>query len=99
MPRPKKTGGFSVDLKKPAVTSESWSPNASRKETDEEDRKKMDGKYHLSTLLEAEEIRQDPEKMKYAMEHADQKMSRIRSLQDLKDVAEAKFGAGAKKRK
>lgn len=68
---------------------------AEKEERSEEDRDR-DGRYDLDTLLAAEEIRNNPEKMKYAMAHGKKKMAAITSIEDLKTVREAKFG-GKKK--
>ncbi len=97
MARPKKVGGFSVDLKKPAMSSDKWEIKGGDPEmdADADDEARRQGKYDLEKLLEAEEIKANPEKMKHAMAHAEEKMTRIRSIQDLKDLSEAKYGSGA----
>ncbi len=52
---------------------------------------------HLRTLIDAENIKSDPEKMakvhKLAGRHADA----IKSIRDLKDTYDHKFGSGSKK--
>lgn len=100
MPRPKKIGGFTASFneKKPAMAPDKWSPKSSAAPDPEAaDEAARQGKYDLEKLLDAEDIRSNPDKMKHAMAHADEKMGKIRSIQDLKDVAEAKFGSGRKK--
>lgn len=52
------------------------------------------GKWDLETIMAAEEIKADPKKMKHVMKHAKSKMASIKSIQDLKDAYEAKYGEG-----
>lgn len=93
MGRKKKIGGFTIEVKHPKMPSDAWAPTTAERPEEEEERKKRDGRHHLDTLLEAEEIRSNPEKLKYAMEHADERATKIKSLKDLRVVSEAKFGS------
>lgn len=54
----------------------------------------MEGMDALHTLMEAEEIKKDKEKMKMVMKHAKHKMATIQSIQDLKNAYNAKYGEG-----
>lgn len=96
MARKKVKGGFSPAVPEPAkdaavISSDSFAPK-------EDEEKERNGKYDLEALLHAEEIRNDPERMKHAKAHGEKQMGKIRSIQDIKDVAEAKYGAGKKKK-
>lgn len=46
----------------------------------------------LQTLMDAHEIKNNPAKMKHVQMHADKKIGQMRSIQDLKDYAAAKYG-------
>ena len=59
----------------------------------------MEGMDALHTLMEAEEIKKDKEKMKQVMKHAKHKMATIQSIQDLKNAYNAKYGEGRLMRK
>lgn len=52
------------------------------------------GKWDMQTLMDAEDIKSNPEKMKGVMKHMKTHMARIKSIQDLKDAYDAKYGEG-----
>lgn len=54
---------------------------------------------HLRTLLDAEMIKQDPEKMAKLHKLAGNHQKAITSIQGLRDLHQQKFGPGAKKAK
>lgn len=66
--------------------------------------KKMDddGDYetqsHMRTLMDAEMIKQDPNKMQKVHKLAGRHQKSIKSIQDLKDSYDEKFGKGALKK-
>lgn len=47
---------------------------------------------HLRTLMDAEQIKQDPEKMKKVHKLAGRHKMAIRSIQQLKDLHQSKYG-------
>lgn len=47
------------------------------------------------TLTNAEDIKKDPERMKHAMKHGKGKMKSIKSVMDLVNYKNAKYGPGA----
>lgn len=53
---------------------------------------------HLRTLMDAEAIKGDPEKMKKVHKLAGRHSKQIKSIQDLKDTLDQKFGKGALKK-
>lgn len=54
---------------------------------------------HLRTLMDAEKIKNDPDKMKKVHKLAGRHSKAIKSIQDLKDTYDEKFGKGALKPK
>lgn len=54
-----------------------------------EDDKIQSGGYDLDHLMRAEEIKADPKKMEYVHKAHKKKMTAMRSIQDLKDAAQA----------
>lgn len=67
-------------------------------EKSEEDMER-DGKWDHDTLMRAEEIKGDQTRMKYAMKHAEKHAQAVKSIQDLKDIYDAKYGEGQVKKK
>lgn len=55
-----------------------------------------EAKDHLDTLMRAEMIKADPEKMKRVHKLAGRHSKAIKSIQDLKDLHNTKYGPGAK---
>lgn len=53
---------------------------------------------HLRTLMDAEMIKNDPEKMKKVHKLAGRHSKAITSIQDLHDEYDSKFGSGARRR-
>lgn len=49
----------------------------------------------MQTLMDAHEIKNNPMKMKHIQAHADKQIGKMRSIQDLKDYAKAKYGKKA----
>ncbi len=64
---------------------------------DEIDNYEVEG--HLRTLMDAEKIKQDPEKMKRVHKLAGRHSKAISSIRDLKSTYDDKFGMGALRKK
>ena len=80
------------DIEEPKTSKEAMSP-MDKKEDSWEDKQMLD------TLMEAESIKGDPAKMERVRKLAGRKMGHIKSIQDLKDVYEAKTANGDFKKK
>jgi tellurite resistance protein len=76
------------------VEAASVAPAAADDEKDSWEHKRM-----LDVLMEAEEIKGDPKKMEKVHKLAGRKMGAIKSIQDLKDLYEAKSANGDFKNK
>jgi len=65
---------------------------------EDEDEKHLDQKGHwdLDTLMSAEEIKQDEKRMEKVMKAHAKKLASIDSISKLKDIYDAKYGAGKK---
>jgi hypothetical protein len=66
---------------------------------DDDPMKDYESKEHLDTLMRAEMIKADPEKMKKVHKLAGRHEKAIRSIKDLRDTYDEKFGMGALRRK
>lgn len=100
MARGKKKLSLEVEIKAhhgdmPKVGPEAMAP----KEDDDEKKYEQEGHWDLDQLMRAEEIRQDPKRMKYVHKAHEKKFSALRSIADLKAVADMKAmeAANAKK--
>jgi hypothetical protein len=77
------------------IPPQAMAPKEGPESTDEAKREaelEAQAKGHLSTLMEAEEIKSDPAKMERVKKHAGRHMKAITSIQDLKDLHDAKYG-------
>lgn len=73
------------------IPPEAMAPKKDPMEPSEE-MKNMETKRHFDTLMEAEEIKSDPAKMERVKKHAGRHLKAITSIQDLKDLHDAKYG-------
>lgn len=71
----------------PAADKAPVNPMAPAEDSDEAKRSKA--KYDMEDLLRAEDIKKDPERMKHVKKHAEDHLTKVRSIADLKDLAEA----------
>lgn len=88
--------------KKQAVTSESFAPKeapAPEEGMGPPDEEAMErAKGDLESLMHAEEIRKDDKRMHAVHHHAKAKMASIKSISDLRNVYDAKYGEKKKKK-
>lgn len=75
--------------KLPGTPVEAMAPAQQEKS---EEQLNMEAKRHFDTLMEADEIKNDPKKMEHVHKIAGRHMKAIHSIQDLKDLHEAKYG-------
>lgn len=90
-------------MKKSKLAAEPRVPKNAMAAKEEKDDEKEDaeemarqGGWDLDTLLAAEEIKKNPEKMKFVMKALDKKEQGFKSIAELKMAYDAKFGAGKK---